>query len=420
MNTFAVIILVFLLVEYLLGLVSGMLSLQTFSPTLPTEFVGVLDENKYSEARRYNKTRTQFGFITTTANLCVLLAFWSVGGFEWLDQALRSFHYGPVITGLVYIGTLMLVSSVFNLPFKLYSTFIIEARFGFNRTTISTFVTDLLKGLVLGVVIGGLLLAIILGFFEWAGTLAWLWCWVAATVLMFSLQFIAPTWIMPLFNTFTPLNEGELHDAIHNYAHSVRFPLQGIFVVDGSRRSSKANAFFTGFGKHKRIGLFDTLVEDYTVAELVAVVAHEVGHYKKRHIWKSMLLSVAHLGAMLWVLSLFLGQPSLFEAFAVSQPSTYAGLVFFGLLFTPVELMLSLLMNLFSRKNEFEADAFSAQTTGNGGALVSALKKLSADNLSNLTPHWFDVFLHYSHPPVLERIHALGGADTPRAETVSP
>ena len=419
MNTFAVIILVALLGEYLLGTVSGMLSLRTFSPTLPKEFIGVFDENKYREARRYNKTRTQFDFITTTANLCVLLAFWSAGGFAWLDQALRSFHYGPVITGLAYIGTLILLSSIINLPFKLYSTFVIEARFGFNRTTISTFVTDLLKGLVLGIVIGGLLLAIILGFFEWAGSLAWLGCWVAATVLMLSLQFIAPTWIMPLFNTFTPLNEGELHDAIHKYADSVRFPLQGVFVVDGSRRSSKANAFFTGFGKHKRIGLFDTLVDDYTVAELVAVVAHEVGHYKKRHIWKSMLLSVAHLGAMLWILSLFLGQPGLFEAFAVSQPSTYAGLVFFGLLFTPVELILSLLMNLFSRKNEFEADAFSAQTTRAGGALVSALKKLSADNLSNLTPHWFDVFLHYSHPPVLERIRALHGADTPPPETVS-
>ena len=419
MNTFAVIILVVLLGEYFLGLVSGMLSLRTFSAKLPTEFIGVFNEDKYKDAHRYNKTRTQFGFITTTANLCFLLAFWFVGGFEWLDQTLRSFHYGPILTGLAYIGTLILLSSALNLPFKLYSTFTIEARFGFNRTTIATFVTDLLKGLVLGTVIGGILLAVILGFFEWAGALAWLWCWVAATVLMLSLQFIAPTWIMPLFNTFTPLNEGELHDAIHSYAHSVRFPLQGIFVVDGSRRSSKANAFFTGFGKHKRIGLFDTLVDDYTVPELVAVVAHEVGHYKKRHIWKGMLLSVAHLGAMLWILSLFLGQPGLFEAFAVSQPSTYTGLLFFSLLFTPVELILSLLMNLFSRKNEFEADAFSAQTTGNGDALVSALKKLSADNLSNLTPHWFDVFLHYSHPPVLERIRALRQADTPQVETVS-
>ena len=411
MNSFAIIILIALVGEYCLGVVSSILSLRAFSPTLPQEFVGTFDEKKYAQAQRYHDTGTQFGLIHASVNLLVLLGFWFIGGFEWLDQIIRAFGYGPVVTGLAYIGTLTLASGVLGLPFSLYSTFVIEARFDFNRTSAGTFVADLFKGLLLSMLLGGLLLAIILTFFEWAGPLAWLWCWIAATVLMLGVQFIAPTWIMPLFNTFTPLDNGELHDAILDYARSVHFPLQGIFVVDGSRRSSKANAFFTGFGKHKRIGLFDTLIEHYTVPELVAVVAHEVGHYKKRHIWKSVVLSVAHLGAMLWILSFFLQQEGLFAAFSVSQPSVYTGLLFFGLLFTPIELVLSVLVNLFSRKNEFEADAFSAHTTGGSAPLISALKKLSADNLSNLTPHWFDVFLHYSHPPVLQRVRVLRGSD---------
>ena len=417
MNTFAVIILVAVLGEYLLSVVSGILSLRTFSPTLPAEFREVFDEDKYAEARRYGQTQTYFGLIHSTVDLAILVAFWLFGGFEWLDQIVRSAGYGPLVSGLVYIGSLTLASSLLGLPFRLYSTFVIETRFGFNRTTVGTFVSDLLKGLALGVVLGGLLLAVVLLFFEWAGPLAWLWCWLVSTAFMLIIQFVAPTWIMPIFNKFTALKDGELHDAIVGYARSANFPLQGLFVVDGSRRSSKANAFFTGFGANKRIGLYDTLVDEYSVPEVVAVVAHEVGHYKKHHIVKSMVLSVAHLGVMFWVLSLFLQQEALFEAFFVTEPSVYTGLLFFGLLFTPFELVLSVLLNVFSRKNEFEADAFSAMTTGNGDSLVRALKKLSADNLSNLTPHPFDVLLHYSHPPVLERIRALHKIDS---ETMTP
>ena len=417
MNTFAVIILVAIIGEYLLSLASSILSLRTFSPTLPAEFRDVFDEDKYAQARHYSQTRTYFGFIHSSVDLIILLTFWFSGGFEWFDQVVRTAGYGPLVSGLVYIGSLTLASSLLGLPFRLYSTFVIEARFGFNRTTVGTFSSDLLKGLVLGVVLGGLLLAVVLLFFEWAGPLAWLWCWLAATAFMLAIQFVAPTWIMPIFNKFTALEDGELHDAIVNYTRSASFPLQGLFIVDGSRRSSKANAFFTGFGTNKRIGLFDTLVDDYSVQEVVAVVAHEVGHYKKQHIVKSMVLSVAHLGVMFWVLSFFLRQEALFTAFSVTEPSVYTGLLFFGLLFTPVELVLSVLLNVFSRKNEFEADEFSAMTTGDGESLVRALKKLSADNLSNLTPHPVDVFLHYSHPPVLERIRSLHKIDP---ETMTP
>ena len=407
MNTFAVVILAALVGEYLLQLVSGALNVRAFSPALPAEFAGVFDDEKYARARRYTATGTRFGLIRGAFDLAVVLVFWFAGGFAALDAAAQGLGHGPVVTGLLYVGALALASTLLGLPFSAYSTFVIEARYGFNRTTAATFAADTLKGLALGALLGGLLLALILAFFEWAGPLAWLWCWIAATAFLLAVQFIAPTWIMPLFNKFTPLEGGDLHDAILAYARKARFPLRGLFVVDGSRRSSKANAFFTGFGKNKRIGLFDTLVDDYSVPELVAVVAHEVGHYKKRHVWQRTALAIGHLGAMLWILSLFLGQEGLYAAFYVSEPSVHAGLVFFGLLFTPVELVLSVLVNFFSRRNEFEADRFAAETTGGGEPLIAALKKLSADNLSNLTPHPLAVFLDYAHPPVLQRIAAL-------------
>ena len=407
MNTFAVVILAALVGEYLLQLASGALNVRAFSPALPAEFAGVFDDEKYARARRYTATRTRFGLLRGAFDLAVVLVFWFAGGFAALDAAAQGLGHGPVVTGLLYVGALALASTLLGLPFSAYSTFVIEARYGFNRTTAATFAADTLKGLALGALLGGLLLALILAFFEWAGPLAWLWCWIAATAFLLAVQFIAPTWIMPLFNKFTPLEGGDLHDAILAYARKARFPLRGLFVVDGSRRSSKANAFFTGFGKNKRIGLFDTLVDDYSVPELVAVVAHEVGHYKKRHVWQRTALAVGHLGAMLWILSLFLGQEGLFAAFYVSEPSVHAGLVFFGLLFTPVELVLSVLVNFFSRRNEFEADRFAAETTGGGEPLIAALKKLSADNLSNLTPHPLAVCLEYAHPPVLQRIAAL-------------
>ena len=407
MNTFAVIILIALVGEYLLGAVSGLLSSRSFGATVPSEFAGVFSDEKYDRARRYTSTRTRFGLVRGALDLAAVLSFWLAGGFAWLDGAVRGLGQGPVVSGLAYIGALMLAGAVLQLPFRAWSTFVIEGRYGFNRTTAGTFGSDLLKGAALTILLGGPLIAVVLAFFEMAGPLAWVWCWMAVAAFMLAVQFIGPTWIMPLFNTFTVLSDGELRDAILGCARSASFPLQGIFVVDGSRRSSKANAFFAGFGKNKRIGLFDTLVEKYSVAEVVAVVAHEIGHYKKRHVWLQTALSVGHIGAMLWILSLFLGQEGLYEAFYVAEPSVYAGLVFFGLLFKPVELVLSVLVHSFSRRHEFEADRFAAETTGDDAPLVSALKKLSADSLSNLTPHPLDVFLHYSHPPVLQRVSAL-------------
>jgi STE24 endopeptidase len=294
-----------------------------------------------------------------------------------------------------------------SLPFSVYSTFAIEERFGFNKTTPRTFILDLLKGMGLMAVIGGPLIAGILAFFEYTGAHAWLYCWAITTVVMLFLQFIAPTWIMPLFNKFTPLEEGELRERILAYARSVNFPLENLFVMDGSRRSTKSNAFFTGFGKRKRIALFDTLIAKHTVAELVSVLAHEIGHYKKKHILQGLIISILHSGVMFFLLSFFISHKGLFDAFYMDKMSLYTGLIFFSLLYTPIELILSIFLQIVSRKHEYEADRFAAETTHQPKEMISALKKLARDNLSNLTPHPFYVFLNYSHPPMLERIRAI-------------
>ncbi len=407
MNIYGIIILATLIISYLLAVFTEILNLRALKEELPKEFKTVFDEEKYRKSQNYTRVRTRFGLISSSFSLIVTLVFWFAGGFNFLDQIVRGWELGAIGAGLVYIGILVLAQGILSLPFSIYSTFVIEERFGFNKTTPKTFVLDLLKGLLLGALIGGALLAGVLWFFEFAGEPAWLYCWIAVTVFTIFMQFIAPTWIMPLFNKFTPLEDGELRRAIMNYAKSVNFSLKNVFVMDGSKRSAKSNAFFTGFGKNKRIALFDTLIAQHTTDELVAVLAHEIGHYKKKHILQGMLVSILHTGVMFYLLSIFLTHKGLFDAFYMEHQSLYAGLIFFGMLFSPIEEILSIFMQIFSRKHEFEADRFAAETTHHPEKMIDALKKLSANNLSNLTPHPLYVFLNYSHPPVLKRIEAL-------------
>ncbi len=409
MNIFAIIILATLLTGFILDLVSEYLNLKSLKKQLPEEFRDVYDEETYAKSQEYTRVNTKFGFITGTFDLAVLLVFWFAGGFNWLDQWVRSWDLHMIWTGLCFIGLLLLFKMVISLPFSIYSTFVIEERFGFNKTDAKTFVMDRLKGLLLSVLIGGPLLAGLIAFFAYGGTWAWVYAWIAVTLFSLVMQYVAPTWIMPLFNKFEPLEDGELREAIEEYADKVNFPLQGIYVMDGSKRSSKSNAFFTGFGKNKRIALFDTLIENHTTEELVAVLAHEIGHYKKKHIVKNMVISTMHTGVMFALLSIFLNVPGLFEAFYMEEMSVYAGLVFFGLLYSPVEMILGFFMQKLSRKHEYEADEFAASTVENREWMVDVLKKLSKDNLSNLTPHPLYVKLNYSHPPVLKRIRAIRG-----------
>jgi STE24 endopeptidase len=407
MNLFGQIILFTLLGTWLIKLAADLLNLGAASPTLPEVFREVYDPADYRRSQEYLRSNTIFSQVDSTFDLLLLLVFWFAGGFNALDQYIRAWGFDPVVNGVLYVGALLLLQGVVGLPFSIWHTFVLEEKFGFNKTTPKVFVADLVKTLLLTVLIGTPLLAAILWLFQNTGPLGWLWAWGGVTAFSLILQYVAPTWIMPMFNRFEPLEDGELRKSIMDYAAEVRFPLTGIYVMDGSRRSAKGNAFFTGFGKNKRIALFDTLIKNHSTGELVAVLAHEIGHFKKKHILMSMVLSMLNLGVVLYLLSLFMNNLMLFEAFYMQQTSVYASLLFFMLLYSPVEFMLSILMQMLSRHNEFEADRYAVSTYRNGLLLADALKKLSRQNLSNLTPHPFNVFLNYSHPPVLQRVKRI-------------
>lgn len=406
-NGYLLFIVSILLLGYLLDLAVALLNLRSLSPDLPEEFSGVYDPEQYARSQEYTRVTTRFSLVQATVSLVLTLLFILAGGFNAVDLVARGFGLGSIPTGLLFTGMLALLSTALSLPFSVYSTFAIEQRFGFNTTTVATFVLDHLKGLVLAVVLGGPLLAAILWFFETSGPMAWIYCWMASVAFVLVVQFLAPVVIMPLFNKFVPLAEGELKEAITRYAASQQFALQGIYTMDGSKRSTRANAFFTGFGRFRRIVFFDTLMDKLAASEIVAVLAHEMGHYKLRHIPVMLALSILQMGLLFFILSLFLGNQGLFAAFGMDHVSVYASLVFFGFLYAPISTLLAIGFNLFSRRNEYQADRYAAETLGDGRDLISGLKKLSVSNLSNLTPHPLHVFLNYSHPPILARIEAL-------------
>lgn len=402
-----VVILIVLIGSCLLDGLVNWLNIRQATTRLPAEFVGYYDAARYQTAQDYLRANTWLAIIKAALFTALIVAFILTGGFNLVDQAARHFQAGPIVTGLIFIGILMVLAFFVQLPFSVYETFVIEEKYGFNRMTVGTFVFDLLKSIGLTAILGGLAVAAILWFFEKAGVWAWIYAWLGLSLWQLFLIFLAPVAIMPLFNKFTPLPAGDLRKAIETYAQAQDFKMQGVFTMDGSRRSSKSNAMFTGFGRFRRIALFDTLIQKHSVDELVNVLAHEVGHYRLRHILKNLLISFATTGLMFWLLSLILRYPPLFEAFGLAKPSVYAGIVFFGILFAPLDLTLSVFGNWLSRRFEYEADAFAVATTGQPESMITALKKLSVDNLANLTPHPLKVFLDYSHPPALQRIEAI-------------
>ena len=383
---------------------------------LPSEFSGYYDQAKYRESQSYLKENTYFKLIHNSFNLAIILLLILCGGFNLIDQIARSLGFGQILTGLIFTGILFLLLQIVDIPFSIYHTFRLEEKYGFNRTKPKTFILDILKGWLLTFLIGGIVLAIIIWFFIKTGSWAWAWCWLAVSLFELFILFIAPIVIMPLFNKFVPLEDSQLKDAVEAYAKKYDFKMKGLFKMDGSKRSTKSNAFFTGFGKYRRIVLFDTLIEKHTVEELTSVLAHEMGHYKKKHILKSIILSITTTGLMFFILSLFMNNPQLFIAFKMESISIYASLIFFSFLYTPINLTLSILSSYLSRKHEYEADRYAVSTYKKPEAFIEALKKLTVDNLSNLTPHPLKVFLHYSHPPVLERIKVIRNT----TETTNP
>lgn len=394
-----------------LELVASLLNLKAFPARVPAELSGLLDEEQLARARDYQTTNTRFDLLESVVALTALLAFWFCGGFEWLDGVARRITPRPVVCGLIFISSLFLAQSLLRLPFSAWSTFVIEQRFGFNRSTLSTFILDRFKGLLLAAVIGLPLLAALLWIFHQVSH-AWLWAWLVVTALQLLLTWLAPSLILPLFNKFSPMEDGALKQEIESLGNKCGFPLDEVFVMDGSKRSTKANAFFTGLGKRKKIALYDTLIEKSSREELLGVLAHEIGHFRRGHIKQRLLAGVLQTAVIFYLLGLAI-EPTggfarmLFDAFGVSQISPHVGLVLFMILLGPVSRLLGVLLNAWSRKHEYEADAYAVEVTGQAEPLAAALRKMTADHLSHPAPAKLRVALDYSHPPLLDRLRAM-------------
>lgn len=401
-----IVIVVFLCVDFLVERILESLNRRAMSPDLPESLRGIYDEQEYSRFQNYKRENDRFGLLSSSFSFLVTLGFLCVGGFGWYNTWVTAVTGSVVWQTLLFMGGLAFVSGLIGLPFDWYATFHIEEKYGFNKTTIKIYITDTIKGMLVSAVVGGVLLAAVTGFYVWAGDWFWLYAWGLVTVFSVFMSMFYSQLIVPLFNKQTPLGEGTLRDKIQAFARKAGFKLDNIYVIDGSKRSTKANAYFTGLGPKKRIVLYDTLLQELTEEEIVAVLAHEVGHYKKRHTLQFMVASVLQTGFMLWLFSLCVNRPALSEALGGDGNYFQLGLVAFVLLYSPVGMVLGLLMNRWSRKNEYEADAY-AVSQGLGEALVAGLKKISVKSLSNLTPHPAYEWVYYSHPSLLKRIGAI-------------
>ncbi|MCX6876720.1 MAG: M48 family metallopeptidase [Verrucomicrobia bacterium] len=406
-----VIIVVGVFALWKLELAATLLNLKAFPVTVPPDLADLMSEEKLGQAGEYLRVNARFGILQSSASLTELLLFWALGGFGWLDGVARAWAGTELVAGLVFLSLLVLGQALLGLPFAVYDTFVIEQGFGFNRATPRTFILDRLKGLLLAALLGLPLLAAVLWIFSNVAH-AWLWAWAVVTGFQLALTYLAPSWIMPLFNRFTPMPEGALKQAIEALGERCQFPLTGVFVMDGSKRSTKANAFFTGLGKRKKIALFDTLIEKSSQDELLGVLAHEIGHFRCGHIRQRLAVGILQSAVIFFLLGLATAPDGafarvLFAAFGVSAISPHVGLVLFMILLEPVGKGLGVLANAWSRQHEFEADAYAAKATGNGTALGEALKRLSVDHLSHPAPAALRVWLDYSHPPLLQRLAAL-------------
>ena len=405
-QTVFIILVVIIVADFILESWLELLNLKNLSETLPEELKDLYDAEKYVQSQKYERTNIRFGLTGSTFNLILILGLFFFGGFAWTDSLAASISTHPVLHPLLFFGILGLALDLLNTPFAVYDTFVIEQRFGFNKTTPMLFITDKLKGWLLTAIIGGGLMAAVVWFYLLTTIYFWLWVWLLMSIFMLFMAFFYSSLIVPLFNKQKPLEDGELKYQITSYAERAKFHIDKIYTIDGSKRSTKANAYFSGIGRKKRIVLFDTLISELSTGEIVAVLMHEVGHYQKKHIFASMLLSLIQTGIMLFIFSLFVSQPVLSQALGAPDASFHIGLITFGILYSPISTLIGLMMNAFSRKNEYQADHFAA-SFGMGNTLISALKKLSVTNLSNLTPHPLYVFFHYSHPTLLQRIRNL-------------
>lgn len=392
-----------LIFDYLLDQFLDYLNATKRSSKLPDELKGIYDEEKYQKSQDYDKVNHKFSILTSSFNLLLILIFLYFAGFAFVDDIARSYTSNSIFIAMIFFGIIMFASDILHTPFSIYDTFVIEQRFGFNKTTPKIFIFDKIKGWIISAIIGGGLLALIIWFYNIVGQLFWIYAWVAVSLFMIFMTMFYTSLIVPLFNKLKPLEEGELKDEITSFCVKAEFKLDNVYVIDGSKRSTKANAYFSGLGKRKKIVLFDTLIDKLSKEEIVAVLAHEIGHYKKKHTLISVIASILQTGLTLFILSLFVGNPNLSKALGSDIPSFHLGLITFGFLYSPISTVIGLFMNIVSRKNEYAADQFASENYKKIH-LQNALKNLSVNNLSNLTPHPWYVFFNYSHPTLLQRI----------------
>ncbi len=402
-TTLFYVIIAIIVANFIKDKILNALNAKHYNDPIPDELSDVYDEEEYKKSQAYKRTNYRFGIWSSTFSVVLTLTFLILDGFEYVDNIARSYSSNPIVIALIFFGIIMLASSVLTTPFSYYSTFVIEEKFGFNKTTKKTFVLDKIKGLLMMAILGGGILAIIIWIYQLTREQFWLYAWGVVTLFTVFMNMFYSKLIVPIFNKQTPLEDGTLREKISEYAKSVGFNLNKIFVIDGSKRSTKANAYFSGFGSEKRVTLYDTLLNDLDEEEIVSVLAHEVGHYKKKHIIFNLFASVVLTGITLYILSIFISNPLLSNALGVTIPSFHVGLIAFGLLYSPISGITGLLMNHLSRKFEYQADDY-AKTTYKPQPLITSLKKLNKKSLSNLTPHPAYVWIHYSHPTLLQRV----------------
>ena len=405
-DTLFYILISILIISFIVDKVLDALNAKHYKDPIPPELSDVYEEEDYLKSQNYKKANDRFSSIASSISLVVTLFFFYLDGFAFVDEWARTFSDNTIIIALLFFGSIMFASDLLSTPFSYYHTFIIEEKFGFNKTTLKTFLVDKIKGWLMSAILGGLLLSIIIWFYEAVGSNFWLYAWGIIAVFIFFMNMFYARLIVPLFNKQTPLSDGSLKTKIQDYAQKVGFKLDKIVVIDGSKRSTKANAYFSGFGSEKRVTLFDTLIKDLEEEEIVAVLAHEVGHYKRKHILFNLIISILIMGFTFWLLSLFIGNPILSKALNVASPSFHIGLIAFGILYSPISELTGLIMNFISRIFEYQADNY-AKETFDAAPLISGLKKLNKNSLSNLTPHPAYVFVYYSHPTLLQRYHNM-------------
>jgi STE24 endopeptidase len=401
-----VIIYLIIVFDFIFERVLSLMNSARFTCKLPAELEGVYDNETYLKSQNYKREYELFSFITASFSFVLILLMFYFKGFAFVDSISRSISAQPIQMTLLFFGILFLAFDLIGIPFDIYETFIIEEKYGFNKTTPLLYITDKLKGYIIGGILGGSLLALFVCFFYHIGHFFWIYIWLIFTIFSIFISMFYSNVIVPLFNKQNPLEDGELRQAIGDFVINAGFKIKNIYVIDGSKRSTKANAYFTGLGPQKRIVLFDTLINQLSVKEIVAVLAHEIGHNKKKHALTSLIVSIIQAGITLFILSLFIDNPVFSEALGIKMANIHSGMLVFGILYSPIASIIGLGMNIISRKNEYEADRFVAGY-GMGGNLINALKLLSKNNLSNLNPHPLYVFFHYSHPTLLQRIKSI-------------